>query len=213
MADVSFDMHARTAALERLPQKLRDAWGSTRAAMHVWAIDIHGDFVSSHLSGSPVRRLTGQLERSFQPVWSESPASFKAGASFAPTMSGPAGTFTNYAYMLERGGTITPKGGHLLAWPVISGPAVTGAGIPRYAGPRSFPGKLFFHKDAKTGRMYLAQVIPGNRKGAGPGLQYVYHLAPQVTIRARMGFSPWAAQKRDEGRALVLETMKEGLAA
>ena len=205
-------LQARTNALKRMPQRVQAAFEETRQEAHAWAIDAHGEFVDSHLHGSPVRRITGQLERSFQPVWSTSRASFKAGVAFAPTMTDASGTFANYANILEAGGTISPKGGKLLAWPVSGGPAVTAAGIPRYAGPRAYPGKLFFHQGA-SGKMYLAEAIPGTKKAAGPGLRYVYHLAPRVTIKARLGFRTWAQAKELAGRDLIAQTFRERLAA
>jgi len=212
MAGNILTLQARTDALKRMPQRVQAAFEATRQEAHAWAIDAHGEFVDSHLHGNPVRRITGQLERSFQPVWSTSRASFKAGVAFAPTMTDASGMFANYANILEVGGTISPKGGKLLAWPVSGGPAVTAAGIPRYVGPRAYPGKLFFHQGA-SGKMFLAEAVPGTKKAAGPGLRYVYHLAPRVTIKARLGFRTWAQAKELAGRDLIAQTFRDKLAA
>ena len=203
MSSTEIKLNARTEALSRLPWRIAKAFDHAREEMHVWAIGAHGEFVATHLSGNPIHRWTGQLERSFQPVWSTSPASFRAGVAFAPTMTGPNGTFPNYARILEEGGTITPKNGRLLAWPVKGGPAVTAAGIPRYAGPRQYPGKLFFYR-SKGGGMFLAEKN-------GDGLKCVYVLARGVTIKARMGFRAWAEEKQQEGKETCWKAFKEGL--
>ena len=111
MAGNILALQARTNALKRMPQRVQAAFEETRQEAHAWAIDAHGEFVDSHLHGSPVRRITGQLERSFQPVWSTSRASFKAGVAFAPTMTDASGTFANYANIyagiITCGATVT----------------------------------------------------------------------------------------------------------
>lgn len=212
MAGNVLTLQAHTEALKRMPEKLRAAFAATSQQAHVWAVDAHGEFVETHLHGNPVRRITGQLERSFQPVWSSSPTSFRAGVAFSPAMTGPEGAFPNYANILEEGGTISPKSGKLLAWPVSGGPATTAAGIARYAGPRAYPGKLFFHQ-GKGGKMYLAEAIPGKKNAVGPSLRYVYHLAPRVTIKARLGFRTWADAKKQAGREMVVNNFRSRLVA
>ena len=204
--DDGIKIDAHLQAFERLPGRIRSAFAATRKAMHVWAIDAHGEFVETHLSGNPIRRWTGQLERSFQPVWSESEASLKAGVAFAKTMTGPKGQFSNYANALEDDETtITPKNGRMLAFPMPGGPALTAGGIPRVAGPRDYPGKLFVHKTAKGG-LCLAEKD-------GDSLRAVYILAHSVTIHGRMGFRPWAKAKREQGVQEMRDTFARELAA
>lgn len=206
MGDTDIKLDARMEKLTALPERIQHAFAVARERAHVWAIDAHGEFIETHLSGNPIRRWTGQLERSFQVQWGESPASFRAGVAFSPTMTGPGGTFRNYAYILEGvdDQTIRPKNGRMLAWPFPGGPAATAGGIPRYAGPRQYPGKIFVHRNSK-GHLYLAEQ-------SGQSLRYVYILANSVTIRKRMGFRAWAVPKRQQGDEAIKVAFREALA-
>ena len=210
---MTIEVHEQLDGLNSLPKRIQGAFRAASNAAKVWSLDARGEFVESHLSGNPVRRISGALERSFQPVWSKGEGSFRAGVEFADPMRGPEGSFPNYAHLLEEGGTVTPKRGRLLAWPVQGGPAVTAGGMPRYSGPRSFPGKLFFWRSG-SGKMFLAQTNPGKgKRGHGPGLELVYNLAPSVTITARMGFRAWGRTAQQKGRGLILEAFLGGIAA
>lgn len=191
-----------TRALARMsPNVVRHVYKAIAKESRAWAIDEQDRFTEERLNGRPgLKRWTGQLARSLKPIWETSPGSTRAGFYFLPTMQTENGPIDNYAGLHEGDGsggpvTVRPKNGRMLAWPVQGGPAVTEGGRNRYGNsPRNFPDKLFFFRSG-SGKMFLARVVPGSkRKGAGPGLEFVYHLAPSVEIPARLGFRVFAGQ-------------------
>ncbi len=186
-----------TRALARMsPNVVRQVYKAIAKESRSWAQDEEGKFREERLNGRPgLKRWTGQLARSLKPIWETSPGSTRAGFYFLPTMQTENGPIDNYAGLHENGGTVRPKNGRLLAWPVQGGPAITTGGRNRYGNsPRNFPGKLFFFKSGNN-NMFLARTVPGTkRKGYGPGIELVYHLAPSVEIPARLGFRTFAGQ-------------------
>jgi hypothetical protein len=81
-----------------------------------------------------------------------------------------------YAFMQEKGGTITPKKGKYLAIPI--GAAVTRAGVSRHSSPREVDGLRFMQK--KGGQPFLGKVEGGK-------VVAYFLLRKKVTIPARLG--------------------------
>lgn len=187
-------------ALRKLsPETVGRVFRPMKDELHAWAIEEEGDFRSRRLNGRPgLNRWSGNLARSFVPIWEQSPASTRAGMMFLPKIQGPDGEMDNYANIHETGGDIVPKHGRMLAWPVRRGPAQTQGGRNRFSGPRSYPGKLFVHRTA-DGKFFLAESVG---RGKAAKLRMVYHLASRVTIPPRLGFRLFAlpALRRAERR-------------
>lgn len=85
-----------------------------------------------------------------------------------------------YTALQEFGGTVRPVKGRFLAIPV--GPALTGAGVPRYATARDVPGLTFIRTD---GGAVLAKVKKGRGKNAPPQIEVWFSLRRSVTIGGR----------------------------
>lgn len=196
------------------PANVAKAFGAAGAEAHVWAIDEEGRFRQTHLNGRPgLHRWTGNLARSLKPIFDQTPASTRAGFYFLPKMMSPTGEIDNYAGIHETGGTIRPKNGRFLAWPVKGGPAMTAGGRNRFAGPRQYPGKLFFFR-AKSGHCFLAesQNLKGRKLGPMPP-KIVYNLATSVDIPARLGFRLFAQPALRRGARRVEESFAASVAA
>ena len=192
------------------PANVAKAFRAASAEAHVWAIDEEGRFRQERLSGRPgLRRWTGGLARSLQPIFDKTPASTRAGFFFSPKMMGPTGEINNYANIHEEGGIVRPKNGKMLAWPVYQGPATTAGGRARFAGPRQYPGKLFFHES--KGKMYFLAESVG--KGKGAKLRMVYHLARSVEIPANLGFRTFAGHALRRGSVRVEQSFAASVAA
>lgn len=102
--------------------------GSSKAAAYI---------IKNFLSGNPIHRRTGNLARSVEGIYEvvDGLPRIRVGVFRSPA--------SNYASMLERGGTIYPKKAKALAMPVNS--AVTPAGVSRFGdSPRNYPGELKF---------------------------------------------------------------------
>lgn len=82
-----------------------------------------------------------------------------------------------YAKSQEDGATISPRNGRYLTIPFPNGPAMTGAGVPRYPNARAV-GPLTLFK-SKAGRLMLGKVV-GNRMEAW----YILHPGP-IVIRGK----------------------------
>lgn len=187
-------------ALRKLsPDTAERIFAPMRQELKAWAIEEEGSFRAERLNGRPgLRRWSGNLSRSLVPIWENSSVSTRAGMMFLPKMQGPDGEIDNYAQIHETGGTIKPKNGRFLAWPVYQGPATTAGGRPRFSGPRAYPGKLFFHQS--PGKMYFLAESVGRGKNAK--IRMVYHLVKSVEISPKLGFRAWVppAFKRGESR-------------
>lgn len=177
------------------------------SAMHqeatAWAIDEQGAFTEERLNGRPgLKRWSGRLARSLKQITEKSATGFRSGFMFLPTMESENGTVDNYAAIHETGGTVSAKGGKMLAWPVQDGPAVTAGGRNRYgSSPRNYPGKLFFYK-ARSGQMFLAETFGRG----GKRLRLVYHLAKSVQIPARLGFKRFAVDALERVKMRLAES-------
>lgn len=174
------------AALKLSPQTAAKIFGAMKRELKAWGIEEEGGFRSNHLNGRPgLNRWSGNLSRSFVPIWEDGPDSTRAGVMFLPKIQGPDGEMDNYAQIHETGGVIKPKAGRMLAWPVRGGPAQTQGGRLRFGtSARDYPGKLFVHRTA-DGKFFLAESVG---KGKAAKLRIVYHLAASVNIPARLGF-------------------------
>lgn len=86
-----------------------------------------------------------------------------------------------YAALQEFGGTVRPVKGQFLAIPV--GPALTAAGVPRFATARDVPG-LTFIRLAGNGAI-LAKVKKGRGKNAPSTLEVWFDLRRSVTIKGK----------------------------
>lgn len=195
------DINGIKRTLNAAAKDAKRRWEAGRNAARLWALNARGQFVETHLSGSPVHRWTGQLARSLKSLWEPEGASFRAGVAFDEKMRGPSGEFRNYANALEYGAVIRPKNAKLLAFPVSGGPAETSGHIARYASPRQFPGKLFFFR-AHSGKMFLATTNGGSMK-------LVYHLSESVRIPAIMGFRAWGQRETERGYEAVKHAVWE----
>jgi hypothetical protein len=91
---------------------------------------------------------------------------------------GVTGSATRYATFLIKGGTITPQKGKYLAIPV--GPALTGAGVSRYASARDVPGLVFIPR-TRSGNAILAKVT-----GTGKNRQ----LTPYFVLKTSVTIGP-----------------------
>ena len=88
------------------------------------------------LSGQRLSRRTGSLARSVVGI------GVRVGGVPGMRIGILQGPALAYAGIHEHGGIIKPKKAKALAAPV--GAALTPAGVPRYPGPRAYPGKLRF---------------------------------------------------------------------
>jgi hypothetical protein len=192
--DFQFD----SSGMGKLAPGFRNAFSKLYNESHAWAIDEHGTFVQTHLSGRPgLKRWSGDLTRSFVPIFETAPDSVRSGFRFLPRMKTPEGEIANYAGIHETGGTVRPKSGKCLAWPVQDGPAMTSGGRAKFLGPRQYPGKLFVYR-AKTGKhgLFLAESVG---KGKNEKLRMVYNLATSVEIPAQLGFAPFVTEAKVRG--------------
>jgi hypothetical protein len=201
-----------TSGMGRLSPGFKNAFSKIYNESHSWAIDEHGAFIQTHLSGRPhLQRWSGDLIRSFVPIWETNPESVRSGFRFLPRMKTPAGEIDNYAGIHETGGDVRPKNGRCLAWPVKGGPAMTTGGIARFAGPRQYPGKLFVHR-AETGNrgLFLAE---SKGQGKNAKLVMVYNLASVVHIPAQLGFAQFAAEAKVRGSERLQTVKTQAIAA
>ena len=84
------------------------------------------------------RRRTGNLARSIEG------GTRTKGTISTMFLAGGGGTHqVKYARLQEEGGTVRPKKGQWLAYPMRGGPAETAAGVPRYKSPRQVQGLRF----------------------------------------------------------------------
>lgn len=111
------------------------------------------------------------------------------------TIDGGVGTNSAYLPFLYRGGTIRPKNAKMLAIPI--GPALTPAGVPRYASPRDVVGLFAFR--SRAGNLLLAK-----REGAGKLTPY-FVLKDSVTIGPHDFLS--------QPKAALTQTLQKTLAA
>jgi hypothetical protein len=206
--EIQFNAHG----MDRLAPGFRNAFAAIYNEAHAWAIDEHGAFVQTHLSGRPgLQRWTGDLTRSFVPIWETDPNSVRSGFRFLPKMKTPAGEIDNYAGIHETGGDIRPKNGKCLAWPVRGGPAMTSGGRSKFTGPRQYPGKLFVHRAASGNRgLFLAE---SKGQGKNAKLVMVYNLATSVHIPARLGFRNFALTAARRGERRLIEARDAAVAA
>lgn len=205
------EMQFDASGMGRLKAGFKNAFSRIYNESHAWAIDEHGEFVQTHLSGRPgLNRWSGDLTRSFVPIWETDPDSIKAGFKFLPRMVTPNGEIDNYAGIHEKGGTVRPKNGRCLAWPVQNGPAMTAGGRAKFLGPRQYPGLLFVYR-AKTGGhgLFLAESVG---KGRSAKIRMVYNLAPSVDIPARLGFRDFALAAASRGERRLREARDAAIA-
>lgn len=205
--DIIFD----PSGVNRLAPGVQSVFSAIYKESRAWAIDEHGRFVQTHLSGRPgLKRWSGGLTRSFVPIWEKDPNSVRSGFQFLPKMQTPSGEIDNYAGIHEAGGDIRPKAGKCLAWPVQGGPAMTAGGRARYSGPREYPGKLFVHRVTTGNRgLFLAE---SKGRGKNATIRMVYNLATVVHIPARLGFRNFALPAGRRGLAR-LEAAKDAAVA
>lgn len=97
-----------------------------------------------------------------------------------------------YAALQEFGGTVRPVKGRFLAIPV--GPALTAAGVPRYASPRDVPGLAYVQSRKGQPLLVMAQNAGkvgksgragGSAKGGTLAGSVWYILRRSVTIRGK----------------------------
>lgn len=183
---MDINLNASGLLLKLSPQTAARIFAPMKKELKAWGIEEEGDYRSRRLNGRPgLNRWSGNLSRSFVPIWEEAPNSTRAGMMFLPKIQGSDGQMDTCANIHEKGGVITPKKGRMLAWPVRGGPAQTQGGRLRFGtSTRDYPGKLFVHK-TDNGNFFLAESVG---KGKSAKLRMVYHLAARVTIPPRLEF-------------------------
>lgn len=129
---------------------------ATKKGFNLWGRTTLGKFEAKQLNGRPgLHKRTGTLSRSFK---------FKTTGTKLKDIQGSFSTNVKYAAIHESGGTVKAKAGKMLAIPIPGGPALTPAGVSRYASPlrKSLPGThhFFVHK-AGSGKLYLLGVEKG----------------------------------------------------
>lgn len=193
---------ASNAERKLSPDTAKRLFAGLREEVTAWATDEQSAFTVQQLNGRPgLQRWSGRLARSLVPIRENSTAGFRGGFMFLPTIETEQGTQDNYAGIHESGGTVSAKGGKMLAWPVQGGPAVTAGGATRYGNsPRNYPGKLFFFR-SHGGNMFLAESF-GRKSGK---MRLVYHLAKSVNIPARLGFKRFAGEALERVRMRLVE--------
>jgi hypothetical protein len=95
--------------------------------------------------------------------------------------AGGPGRSIPYAKAQESGATVSPVNGRYLTIPFPGGPALTGAGVPRYPNARA-AGPLQLFK-AKSGRLMLGKRV-GQGSSARMQAWYILHPGP-ITIRGK----------------------------
>lgn len=141
-----------------------------------------GLIVKQFLSGQRLRRRTGNLARSItgRGVRVRGIPGMRVGVFRGPALS--------YTAIQEFGGIIRPKRGRALAMPVEGGRAMTRAGVDRYGGPRSYPGKLVYipykGRNAVAG-LYDQRDLKRARGNGLRGVKAVYVLLRQVSIKPK----------------------------
>lgn len=192
---MSIDFEIRAPKIR--PESFRE---KVRASFQSFGKSFITDLKSGRLRGNPIKRRSGNLANGWNDAFMESGDEMEERIF----ITGPGAA---YARKQEEGGWILPKNGKLLAWPVQNGPAATPSGAPRFSGPRSYAGNLFFFK-AKTGSMFLAEQKAKGRSGVSP-LVLVYHLAPRVYL-------PPDESRRMGARSLFMahgETLRKSILA
>jgi len=108
-----------------------------------------------------------------------------------------------YARIQEHGGTIVPRSGKFLAIPV--GPALTGAGVSRFASPRDVPDLVLVQS---RGGQWMLVKNTGSGRGKREQMQVWYLLRRSVFIPSR----PYLAPAMAETRAALPAQLRERVA-
>ena len=143
------------------------------------------------------RVRTGNLRRSIVATTDASDSALRIDLS-----AGEGSGTDRYASSIEYGATIRPRGGRFLAIP--TGPALTGAGVPRYPSARAAPGLRFVA--IRGGSMGLLVRDVGGRNARG---DIWYFLVRQTTIRPRR----FIGRAIDEIRPVAVERFGETVRA
>lgn len=131
---------------------------------------------ASTLRGQVLKRRTGRLARSVE----------GHALRFRGVPSLRVGVFRGFALgqaaAHEYGADIRPKNARALAVPVQGGPATTSGGRSKFAGPREYPGKLFFIP-FRSGKAVVGGLFEKRRGGRRGRLVYV--LVTRVRLKKR----------------------------
>ena len=141
---------------------------------------------AKNLARTRLHKRTGYLSRSITGSVSESwpnvDVALRAGGEKAQV---------RYAALQEYGGTVTPKRGKFLA--IHTGPALTGAGAPRYTSPRDVPGLAFV--PIRGGRM--GRLVKSEGKGSRARSTTWFLLVRSVTVDGKRYMrDPWESFER-----------------
>lgn len=141
-----------TRDLRQASDDYRDAAGGLLARLRrsLIGVALMAEAQARENATSSPRARTGHLRRSIAGV-AETGTS-----SVAITLTAGKGSTETYASAQEYGALIRPKRGRFLAMPV--GPALTGAGVARYPGPRAVPGLHFVPTRGGAGGLLVKDV-------------------------------------------------------
>ena len=190
MADASFTVNESeiVVQVDALYRRLsKAAFGAAIALAFTTSAPRVAAFISkNYLSGQSLRRRTGTLARSVEGRYEMSNGMPRIRVG---VFRGPARV---YAGIHERGGTIYPRRAKALAVPVNN--AVTAAGVSRFDGPRSYPGKLSFVPISRGNLVGLLVDDAERNRQDGEKMKAAYLLLRKVRIKPRPFLRPGVMQ-------------------
>jgi len=185
-------LETATDKLNRVLRRIGDNLGKeSKNGLEGWSRYALKRFVASRLSGGTgaLQRRKGDLARSF--LFEVSGLGLDSQTEFR--------TDSRYAAIHEEGGTIKPKRARALAIPVRGGPALTPAGVSRYASgdgqslrntlPSDYTFWIYRAPDGKVWLMGRKNLESGRAaKGKKTRAQAWFQLVKRVRIKPRMKF-------------------------
>lgn len=177
-----------TETLEEFRARLERATAALQAEAKKAAIGaaLQGESAAKRYATSRLRVRAGTLRRSIKGEVRTVRGSLDVVVSAGRQRGGKA---LAYAQAQERGATIRPVRGRYLAIPLAGGPALTGAGVPRFTSPRDVAGLVPFR--SRSGRLLLVRFTPAGVEG-----WYLLHPGP-VTITGKHYVRDGAKQARE----------------
>lgn len=169
MSTISVDIFA--GRLRDLKHRLRPALRAELASTAARAEELAGDRYDERL-----KRRTGRLARTIAGTVNDTDSGF----GFALRGGGEE---IRYGRLQEEGGTVTPKKGKFLAIPV--GPALTGAGVPRFNSPRDVGDLRFVSIRGGSAGLLVKDHAGRGKKGTGARSEIWYRLVRKATIKPK----------------------------